>query len=146
MATTYRVAMRAACFGLLSGFKTANPSLLQNIFRSRPGSLNPPFGYVDMAAESLTRTAQLRQRNPRARIFLGAASHDNQETADKEDILVDTFLDYAEAHMQDGGPGTFLQLIGIEDPVELTIVGSNGQNLLYPAIPFLMEGLILEGR
>lgn len=135
----FRTDMRTAAFTLLQGFKTANPSLLQHIYSARPGSLHPPCAFIGSIGEpEIGRTAQIRSRAPRVTIFFVQGAYDNAETADRQDVIVDAFLDYADERIHAAGANTLTEMTSTED-VELEHRGPNGP-VYYPATQVTLTG------
>lgn len=147
MSTTFRADLRTALHTLLDSFHTANPTLVQHTYRARPGSFHPPLAYVGLFTEPTIRfTSGLRTRLLRVQLVLVQGLYDNAETADRQDVLADSFLDYLTANPHAVNPRSVLTPTGMED-VELVVPAVGDK----PAIPYAativtVETDMAEGR
>ncbi len=145
MTLAFRTNVRAGAYALLTGFQTANPTLLHETHPVRPASFRPPLGFVGEINEpSLYADMQTRQRHPRVSIYLVQGSYDNAETVSRQDVLVDAFLDYCYANLGIAGAATLLEPSSTDD-VPLTVNTPTGP-LYYSATQFVLEGTASEGR
>lgn len=143
MATTFRAATRTGLYGLLTGFQTANPTLLIHTYRRRPGSFtDESTGYVGSMNESIRHDAGIRARSLAPTIVLVLRqSEPSSETADEMDTLVDAFLDYCSARPHAINNDSVTAPTSVED-VELDAEGT-----FYPAVIVTFgDTLIQEGR
>lgn len=143
MPTTFRADTRDGLYGLLTGFRTANPTLLINVHRRRPGSFtDEATGYVGSMNETIRHDAGIRARSLAPTIVLVLRqSEPASETADDMDTLVDAFLDYCTARPHAISDGTVTAPTSVED-VELDAEGT-----FYPAVIVTFgDTLIQEGR
>ena len=119
---TLRVEYRAALLGILVDFRDANPTLLRQTHRARPGTFNPPMGYVGPFNEptiAYEMGNRLSRPDLRGSLVLVQGVYDASETADKLDVLTDALLVYlATQHARVAGQ--LLEAISAED-IELTI-------------------------
>jgi len=93
--STFRVDLVEALYDLLDAYKTANPTLLRRVYRTRPGAFEElPAAYVGPRAERITHTSGTRERaiNPTV-VVVDAFSGDNVETGDRMDLLMDDLVD-----------------------------------------------------
>ena len=119
---TLRVEYRAALLGILTDFRNANPTLLRQVHKARPGTFNPPMGYVGPFNEpTIVHETGNRLARPdlRGSLVLVQGVYDAGETADKLDVLTDALLVYL-ATQHSRVAGQLLEAISAED-VELNI-------------------------
>jgi hypothetical protein len=144
MATTFRADTRTGLYGLLTGFQTANPTMLHHTYKRRPGSFPDKFsGYVGSMNESIVHTGTtIRQRTLAPTIVLvGRLTEPSEEMADDMDELVDAFLDYCSARPHAISNTTITVPTAVED-VELDVEGT-----YRPAAVFTFgETIAMEGR
>lgn len=144
MATTFRANTRTGLYALLTGFQTANPTLLHHAYSRRPATFPDKIsGYVGSMPESIVHTGTtIRQRTMAPTIVLVARlSEVVSEQADAMDVLVDAFLDYCSARPHAISNQTVTVPTSIED-VEIDAEGT-----FYPAAVFTFGGTIAqEGR
>jgi hypothetical protein len=148
MPTTFRSDYRTALATLLDGFKAANPTLVQHVYRARPGSFHPPLAYVGTLNEpAINFTSGTRRRLIRAQFALVQGLYDNAETADRMDVLADAFIDYLTANPHAINSRSVLTPISAED-VELVIppAGPDKPQLVYAATLLTVESDLVEGR
>lgn len=147
MTTTFRQDVRSAFAGLLDSFKAANPTLLQQTYRARPGSFHPPLGYVGLINEpSIQHMSGVRRRQVRVQLVLVQGLYDNAETSDRQDVLADTFLDYLTANPHAINGRSVIDVPSMED-VELTIqAAADKPPLVYAATLVTVESDLVEGR
>lgn len=140
MATTFRVDFRSGLHTLLDNFRTANPTLLLHTYRARPGSLHPPAAYVGPILEPrIDLTVGPTTRLIRAQVALVQGLYDNAETADRLDVLVDTFIQYVADHPHAINNRSVLVPTQAED-VELEMRGvDNKPSLFYAATLLTLE-------
>jgi hypothetical protein len=143
MTTTFRSDVRGGLYALLTGFQTANPTLLHHVYRRRPGSFPDKFsGYVGSMPEAVAHDSGTRRRTMAPTVVLvGRMTEPASEMADDLDDLVDLFLDYCTANPRAAGNDTVVAVTAIED-VELDVEGT-----FRPAVVFTFgDTLIQEGR
>lgn len=127
MTTTFRQDRRSGYAALLAAFAndynltaTSKNKIVQ-ISRVRPATFNPPTVYVGTFTEPTIRHAEgVRNRFARDQLVLVQGLYDNAETADRQDVLVDTFIDWLTAHPEAAGANTVTEAVSTED-VELAI-------------------------
>lgn len=142
MATSFRSDARAGIYGLLTGFITANPTMLNSAHKTRPRSMGDrPLAFVGPLPEAILHTQGTRQRTMAPTVVMVWAWNDETETADIRDDVIDAFLDYASARPHAISNSTVTSPTAVED-VELEMDGAP-----YPAsIVTFGETLVLEGR
>lgn len=144
MPTTFRSDVRDGLYGLLTGFQSANPTLLHSAYRSRPGSFSDKWvAYVGSLSEPvITHTQGIRRRQMSPQVVLvGKMSEPSSETAVSLDDIVDAFLDYCTARPHAISTGTVIAPTSTED-VELEAEGT-----FYPAVIVTFgDAVIQEGR
>lgn len=147
MTTTFRHDFRTALASLLDSFRAANTTLLSQTYRARPASFHPPLAYIGTLVEPrIDFTSGLRTRLVRAQIALVQGQYDNAETADRLDVLSDTFLDYLTANPHAINARSVLTPTSAED-VELEIRGTDGKpSVYYAATLVTVESDMAEGR
>jgi len=141
--TTFRSDVRDGIYGLLTGFQTANPMLIQHVYRRRPGSFPDKLsGFVGSMPETIAHTGgSLSQRTMTPTIVLVMKLTDPaHEQSDAMDDLVDSFVSYANARPHAVSNQTVVVPTGVED-VELDSEGT-----LYPAAIVTFGTIALEGR
>jgi len=141
--TTFRSDVRDGIYGLLTGFQTANPMLIQHVYRRRPGSFPDKLsGFVGSMPETIAHTGgSLSQRTMTPTIVLVMKLTDPaHEQSDAMDDLVDAFITYANARPHAVSNQTVVVPTGVED-VELDSEGT-----LYPAAIVTFGTIALEGR
>lgn len=143
MATSFRSDVRGGLYTLLTGFQTANPTLIEHTYRRRPGSFpDKRTGYVGSMNESIRHDSGIRQRTMVPTVVLVLKlSEPSSETADAMDDLVDAFLDYCSARPHAISDNTVTAPTSVED-VELEAEGA-----FYPAVVVSFgDTVIQEGR
>src|SRR5688500_8778951 len=98
--TTFRADVRDGVYGLLTGFETANPTLIQHVYRRRPGSFPDKLsGYVGSMPETIAHTGgSLSQRTMTPTVVLVMKlTEPSHEQSDAMDTLVDAFITYSNA-------------------------------------------------
>lgn len=147
MATTARQDARAGLYALLTGFHTANPTLLYSAYLSRPAGFSPelPAGFVGAMNEPTIRhDSGTRQRNFGLEIVLiDNFSPSNEAQAYRLDALVDAFVDYCTANPQIVAH-TILAPTSVSEG-EITIAGGT-QSITYRAVSVAIQFTIMEGR
>ena len=140
--TSFRADTRDGVYGLLTGFKAANPTLLLHVYRRRPGSFpDDRFGYVGSMPETMEPRTLLSQRNLTPTVVLGMKMKEPaSEQADAMDELVDAFITYANARPHAISSQTVCVVRAVED-VELEAEGT-----FYPAAVVTFDTIALEGR
>jgi hypothetical protein len=141
--TTFRSDVRDGIYGLLTGFQTANPTLIHHTYRRRPGSFPDKYtGYVGSMPESILHTGgSLSQRTMTPNVVLVMRmTEPSHEQADAMDDLVDAFITYANARPHAVSNQTVVVPTGVED-VELEAEGT-----FYPAAIVTFSTIALEGR
>lgn len=140
--TTFRSDTRDGVYGLLTGFKAANPTLLEHVYRRRPGSFpDNRTGFVGSMPETMEPRTLLSQRNMTPSVvFVMKLTEPAHEQADAMDDLVDAFITYANARPHAISNQTVCVPRGVED-VELEAEGTP-----YPAAIVTFDTIALEGR
>lgn len=143
MATTFRRDTRAGLYTLLTGFQTANPTMLAHTYRRRPGSFpDKSTGYVGSMPETITHTGgslSTRTLSPTI-VLVMRMTEPATEGADAMDDLVDAFVAYCNARPHAISNQTVVVPDGVED-VELDAEGT-----FYPAAIVAFSAVALEGR
>lgn len=142
MTTTFRKDTRAGLYGLLTGFKAANPSMLGSALTARPEGFTGdyPIGFVESQPEQISHTAGVRTRLMTPTISIVAEKALNAEEQDAFDLIVDAFLDYCTANPHIV-TGTIWDRMAVEDYDEA--IGEQYR----PAVRFTFGNLtIQEGR
>lgn len=141
--TTFRTDVRNGIYGLLTGYQTANPTLMTHIYRRRPGSFpDDRTAYVGSMPETIAHTGgSLSQRTMTPSVVLVMKlSEPSPEEADRMDALVDGFITYANGLPHAISNQTVCVPTGVED-VELEAEGT-----FYPAAIVTFSTIALEGR
>ena len=105
VASTYRTDARVALATLLDNFRIANPTLLNQTYRARPGTLHPPCAFIgDWREPTIALDMSIVTRLPLVDLVLVQGEYDNAETMDRQDVLTDAFLSYLanNAHQGNG--------------------------------------------
>lgn len=139
--TSFRSDTRDGLYTLLTGFQTANPTILHHTYRRRPGSFPDKYtGFVGSLPETLEPNTLLSQRNiAPSVVFVMKLTEPSHEQSDQMDDLVDAFITYANARPHAISNNTVLRVRGVED-VELEAEGT-----FYPAAIVTFASLALEG-
>lgn len=146
MTTTYRADKRTAYAAGLASFANtwngthSDKAKIIQISRIRPATFNPPTIYVGLFSEPLIANREgVRTRMARDQLVLVQGLYDNGETADRQDPLVDAFLDWltANPHLI---PETVTEPVATED-VELAVGPTS-----YFATIVTVTSDIAEGR
>lgn len=142
MTTTFRADARAGLYALLTGFQSANPTLLQSAHPARPEGFTGdyPIGFVDLLPESIFHTAGVRDRTMSPSVAFVAEKTLNAQEQDQFDLAVDAFVDYCTArpHIV---TGTIWDRMTVADYAEE--IGE----AIRPAVRFTFSNLsIQEGR
>jgi len=141
--TTFRSDVRDGIYGLLTGFQTANPTLLHHVYRRRPGSFPDKYtGFVGSMPETVAHTGgSLSQRTMTPSVVLVMRlTEPANEQADAMDDLIDAFITYANARPHAVSNQTVCVPTAVED-VELESEGT-----FYPAAVVTFGTIALEGR
>lgn len=140
--TTFRSDVRDGIHGLLTGFQTANPTLIHHVYRRRPGSFPDRYsGYVGSMPETVAHNGgSLSQRTMTPNVVLVMKlTEPSHEQSDAMDDLVDAFITYANARPHAVSNQTVVVPTGVED-VELEAEGT-----FYPAAIVTFSSIALEG-
>lgn len=129
---------------VLNTYKTANPTLLRAVYTARPAgpAFEKPCAYVGSRDETTTHDSGLRTRT-----FVGLTLWildtfpDNQQTADRMDILVDGLQDAFTAAPHAGGGNTVISVTSVND-TEVTM----GEAIYRAAVFTFAQGVVQEGR
>lgn len=141
--TTFRSDVRDGIYTLLTGFQTANPTLIQHTYRRRPGSFPDKLSaFVGPMPETIAHTGgSLSQRTMTPSVVLVMKlTEPNHEQSDEMDDLVDSFVTYANARPHAVSNQTVVVPTSVED-VELESEGT-----FYPAAIVSFSSVALEGR
>ena len=140
--TTFRSDVRDGMYSLLTGFQTANPTLIHHVYRRRPGSFPDRYsGFVGSMPETMNEATLLSQRTMTPSVVLVMKlTEPSHEQADAMDDLVDAFITYANARPHAVSNQTVVVPRGVED-VELEAEGT-----FYPAAIVTFSSIALEGR
>lgn len=138
--STIRAQTRANLKVFLDDFKAAQPTLLQT-YRNRPASFgSTPCAYVGGISEPrILHTAGIRQRDIEASLVLVDTLTDNEETADRLDVLVDALIDALTAQPHVVDPETVQAPTRVE-PVELDAGGVPYAAVVVTALVQAQEG------
>lgn len=143
MPTSWRSDVAAGLFTMLTDFRTANPTYLHNVYRSRPKTFNDrPLAFVGSRNEPLIEhTSGIRRRTSTPQVVIVYAARDyTDEMADIRDDVVDAFLDFATARPHAISATTLVEPRATED-VELAL-----DDAYYPATVVTFAAVIQEGR
>jgi hypothetical protein len=92
--STFRVDLVDALYDLLVAYRTANPTLLRAVYRTRPAAFQElPAAFVGPRAETITHTSGTRERAIDPSVVVVDSFTDNTETGDRMDILMDDLVD-----------------------------------------------------
>jgi hypothetical protein len=140
--TTFRKDTRDGVYALLTGFQTANPTMLHHTYRRRPGSfLDKISAFVGSMPETANPNTLLSQRNMTPSVvFVMKLTEPAHEQSDSMDLVVDAFYTYANARPHAISNQTVCVPRSVED-VELEAEGT-----FYPAAVVTFDTIALEGR
>ena len=143
--TTFRAGVRAALNTSLQAFLAANPTLLRQVYRARPASLNPPCAFVGNWREpSITLDTSIATRKPIIELIFVQGEYDNAETMDRQDVLTDAAVSYfgdsAQAHIASG----VILSMSLDD-TEITFTGTGGSTATYLTSVLTLALDIAEG-
>jgi hypothetical protein len=95
MPTTFRHDVVAGLVATLNTYKSSNPTLLRAVYTARPAHIaETPCAYIGSRSEVIEHTSGLRNRNINGiTAVILDVQPDNQQTADRMDVLVDALLD-----------------------------------------------------
>lgn len=145
--TTFREDVHNGIVTTLTAFKTANPTLLRQVWHARPGSYTLgelPAAVIGNLTETIATANGIRQR-----MFTGFTvelvdrAPDSQEADDRMNVLIDALLDYLTAayHMASGT--SIVEPIGVTD-------GDSGiseaTNLYWYSNVITFRAYVAEGR
>lgn len=142
MTTTFRADSRAGLVALLTGFQTANPTMLGSVLPARPEGFTGdyPIGFVDSQPETIVHDSGTRTRTMTPAVAVVAEKTLNAEEQDRFDLLVDALVDWftANPHIV---AGTIWDRMAVEDYAE--VIGEQYR----PGVRFTFGNLsIQEGR
>lgn len=130
--STARADVRTALHTAIGTFATANPTLVTQTYRARPGSLTTPSIFIGHWSERIALDMQIATRLPVLEVWLIQGTYDNAESMDRADVLADAFISYF-------GDGSHARLsdaviLSMEtDDREVTLQGANGATAVYLA-------------
>jgi hypothetical protein len=141
MPSTFRADTRVGLKALADAFKDDTDGLVQT-YRNRPEDFAAtPCLYVGGISEPrIVHTSGVRQRDLQVSTVLVDELSDNEETADRLDILADAWIDYLTANPRSIS-GDTLQTPVRSESVELSIGG-----VMYAAVEVTVLCQIQEGR
>jgi hypothetical protein len=140
--TTFRKDTRDGLYTLLTGFQSANPTMLTHTYRRRPGSFSDRISaFVGSLPETAPSNTLLSQRNiTPSVVFVMKLTEPSHEQSDEMDLVVDAFYTYANARPHAISNQTVCVPRSVED-VELEAEGT-----FYPAAVVTFDTIALEGR
>jgi hypothetical protein len=141
--TTFRSDVRDGIYGLLTGFASANPTMLQHTYRRRPGSFPDKLSaFVGPMPETIAHSGgAIAQRTMTPTVVIVMKlTEPAHEQSDAMDDCVDAFLTYAYTRPHAVSNQTVVRPVGCED-VELDADG-----VLYPAVIITFTSLAQEGN
>ena len=145
--TDARTAFASLLAAFAADFNASAPakSKIQSTHRARPGSYRPPCLYVGEIREPrIEHTMGLRNRDMTIELVLMQGQYDNEQTADRQDVLVDAFHDWLTARPHAIGPNIVMNQVSTDD-AEIT-VATNGAPVHYFATVFSVNADISEAR
>lgn len=99
--TTARQNLSDGLVAVLNGIKAANPTLLRQVWSSRPGSFpEVPAAYIGSLDEIVTHDSSTRKRSFVATVVLVDKLIDNQDTGNRIDALVDLCVEWFTRNFQ----------------------------------------------
>ena len=119
-----RAEFRTALFDILTDFKTANPSLLRQVYRARPATFYVPCDYVGPFTEptvDIEMGSRLSRPDIRSSLVVVEGTYENAETADRLDVLADALLTYLVTQHSRVSGATLLEPISGAEDIDLTI-------------------------
>lgn len=141
--TTFRKDTRDGLYSLLTGFQTANPTMLAHTYRRRPGSFPDAISaFVGSMPETIVHTGgSLSQRTMSPSVtFVMKMTEPASEGADDMDLVVDAFITYANGLPHAISNQTVVLPVGVEDTEE------DAEGTFYPAAVVAFNTIALEGR
>lgn len=142
MATSFRQQLRAGCLTVLNTYKTANPTLLPNIYDYPPESFTTPCAYVEKTVnEKIEHDASTRRRVLTVNVVLVTKLMSNDQATGEQDVLVDGLVDEFTATPNAASTTTMIQPVSVTD-TEITA----GEGVRYAGAVITIEGSIQEGR
>lgn len=141
--TSFRKDTRDGVYGLLTGFQSANPTMLEHTYRRRPGSFPDKISaFVGNLNESMEPRTLLSQRNITPTVvFVMKLTEPSHEQSDVMDLIVDAFITYANARPHAISSQTVCVVRGVDDSVEQEAEGT-----VYPSVVVTFDTIALEGR
>ena len=146
--TDARTAFASLLAAFAADFNTTAPakSKIQSTHRARPGSYRPPCLFVGSIREPrIDHTMGLRERNMTIELVLVQGQYDNEETSDRQDVLVDAFHDWLTARPHAISTNTVMNQVSTED-AEIVIATTNGATVRYFATVVSVNADISEAR
>lgn len=129
---------------VLNAYKTAHPTLLRGVYTARPAgpAFEKPCAYVGSRDETTAHDSGLRTRTFNGlTVWILDTFPDNQQTADRMDILVDGLQDAFTAAPHAGGGNTVVSVTSVND-TEVTM----GEAIYRAAVFTFASGVVAEGR
>jgi hypothetical protein len=146
--TTFRQDIRAGLRTVIGGFKTANPTLLRQIWNTRPDSFTVgelPAIVLGSMSETAATSQGIRTRGGTLVTFdIVDRAPDNEEASNRMDLLVDALWDLLTANPHMASATSLVTPIGITDNDGGNI--AEGVNLNWISNTFAFEVQKAEGR
>lgn len=142
-ALAFQADLRKAATDLLRGYATAAGLKLQ-IYRSQPGSIEPPTAFVDRKATQRTYTGPtLVQNLVRVEVVVLYGRFDSGDASDQLDAFCDGFMEYVDARYHQAGGETLLGLAALEE--EPQYIPEWPRLREADRVPYYATRLVLEG-
>lgn len=140
----FRQDVREGTKNTLLAFAAANSSLVDRVYKARPGALAEGRSlFVGSIAEDMTLDSGTFGRDVSVEVLAAARFADNQETVDRADELGDAVIEWlaANARAHALGINTLIEPIRSQS-VEI----DEGNGIIVPAVAITCRARVLQGR
>lgn len=138
----WRATTRQTLFDFLDTYKTANPTVLRQVHKTRPGSFRElPCAFIGEVGLTFLHAGQVRQTGGAAELVFVAGLADNTEAKDKLDAVVDAITEALTDDPHVLGANTVCEPMSISDDA----IEQGG--VVYTAVTLTVGRItIVEGR
>lgn len=138
----WRATIRTALYDFLETYKVANPTILRQVHRTRPGSFRElPCAFIGEVGLTFLHAGQVRQTGGAAEVVFVANVADNTEAKDKLDAAVDAITEALTDDPHVLGANTVCEPMAISDDA------FDQGGVIYTAVTLTVGRItIVEGR
>lgn len=139
----WREEIRDGTTTTLQAFAAANSSIVDRVYRSRPGSIVEGRSlYTGGISETIALDSGTFGRDATVEVVAAARFADNEETVDRLDALADAAIEWIAANARAHALGAHTLI----EPVRSQSVELDEGGIIVPAVVITCRARILQGR